>query len=101
MDIKKVIANSAYVFDEFATILKERKRPGCKLSDMDIDFICEQYKFCLLLWWDGAFSAARSINPTDRDFRYCMNNLSKLQYIMSYEIGLFSNPQGPSNALSR
>jgi hypothetical protein len=68
MDIKKVIANSAYVFDEFATILKEHKRPGCKLSDMDIDFICEQHKLCLLLW-DGAFSAARSINPTDRDFR--------------------------------
>jgi hypothetical protein len=49
MDIKTVIANSAYIFDEFATIQKDHKRPGCKLSDMDIDFICEQHKLCLLL----------------------------------------------------
>jgi hypothetical protein len=31
---------------------------------VDIDKLCQQHKECLLLW-DGAFSAARTINPTD------------------------------------
>jgi hypothetical protein len=56
MDIKKLIANSTYVFEEFATSLKEHKRDDCKLSDIDIKIICEKHKHCLLLW-DGAFSA--------------------------------------------
>jgi hypothetical protein len=42
-------------------LLKEEKREGC---EVDIDKLCQQHKECLLLW-DGAFSAARTINPTD------------------------------------
>lgn len=66
MDIKKVISNASYVFDEFAKILVEYKRPDCKVKDEVIKRICAEHKLSLLLW-DGAFSAARSINPTQED----------------------------------
>lgn len=51
MDINKLIANAPYVFDEFAKILKSehQQNPHCKLSDVEIDLICEQHKelyFC-------------------------------------------------------
>jgi len=68
MDIKKVIGNASFVFDEFAKILKDeaRKNNHCTLSDDDIDHICDQHKEVYLLW-DGAFSTARTINPTEDD----------------------------------
>ena len=66
MDVKKLVANASFVFDEFAKILKAKKRSECRLSDDDIDRLCEEHKQCLLLW-DGAFSLARGINPTDHD----------------------------------
>ena len=66
MDVKKLIANASFVFDEFASILKAKKKSDSKLSDEDIDRVCDEHKRCLLLW-DGAFSLARGINPTDRD----------------------------------
>ena len=70
MDIKKAIANAGFVFDEFAKICnKERARnKNCLSTDADIDNkICFDHKQVYLLW-DGAFSAARSINPSDEDF---------------------------------
>ncbi|EJK77868.1 hypothetical protein THAOC_00273 [Thalassiosira oceanica] len=64
-DIRKVIANASYVFDEFAKILKEdRKADG--LSETEIDKLCEDHKLTFLLW-DGAFSTARTIDPTEGD----------------------------------
>lgn len=66
MDIKKVISNATYVFDEFGKILVEYKRPDCKMKDEVIKPICEEHKLCLLLW-DSAFLAARSINPIRED----------------------------------
>ena len=54
-----------HVFDEFAKILKEgRKADG--LTEAEIDKLCEDHKVTLLLW-DGAFSTARTIDPTEDD----------------------------------
>ena len=60
------IVNATYVFDEFAKkILKEgRKADG--LTEAEIDKLCEDHKVTLLLW-DGAFSTARTIDPTEDD----------------------------------
>ena len=66
VDIKKIIANASYVFDEFTTILKANNRTG-NWNDTQIEELCEQHKRLFLLW-DGAFSAARTINPTEEDF---------------------------------
>jgi len=65
MDIKKVIANASFVFDEFAKILKAGKKED-SVSDDDIDEVCRQHKQLFVLW-DGAFAAARTINPTEED----------------------------------
>jgi len=64
-DIKKVMDNAFFVFDEFATILKAGSRNG-SLTPEKIDERCEEYKSAFLLW-DGAFSMARKIDPTAQD----------------------------------
>ena len=65
-DIKKVMNNATHLFDEFAKIFKEGKREGCPLSDEDIDAMCLHFKEVFVLW-DGAFSLARTINPTEEE----------------------------------
>jgi len=65
-DIQKVMNNAAYVFDEFATIFKEGKRPTCQLSDGDIEKLCLHFREVFVLW-DATFSVARTDNPTDDD----------------------------------
>ena len=65
-DIKKVMNNVSYLFDEFASILKSGKRSNCELSDGHIDTLCRHFQSVFLLW-DGAFSYARTINPTEND----------------------------------
>ena len=65
-DIKKVMNNVSYLFDEFASILKSGKRSNCELSDGHIDTLCLHFQSVFLLW-DGAFSYARTINPTEND----------------------------------
>ena len=66
MDIKKVIANCTHVFDSFATLLKSNKKEDSPLTNEDIETLCEQHKQLMLLW-DGAFAAARTIDPTEND----------------------------------
>jgi hypothetical protein len=39
-DIKKVISNPSHIFDQFAAIFKEGRRPDCMLTDADIDALC-------------------------------------------------------------
>ncbi len=39
-DIKKVMNNVSYLFDEFSSILKSRKRNNCELSNDNIDKLC-------------------------------------------------------------
>jgi hypothetical protein len=65
-DIRKVMTNACYVFDTFAAIFKGGKRPNCLLSDTHIDALCLQFREVFVLW-DGAFSLARTINPTEID----------------------------------
>ncbi len=66
-DIRKVMTNACYIFDTFATIFKAGKRPNCMLSDTkNINALCMQFREVFVLW-DGAFSLARTINPTEID----------------------------------
>jgi len=65
-DIKKVMNNSTYLFEEFASILKLGKRDDCEFSNDTIDTLCQHYHTVFLLW-DGAFASARKINPTPED----------------------------------
>jgi hypothetical protein len=65
-DIKKVMNNASHIFDQFAAICKEGKREDCLLTDADIDCMCLHFWEVYVLW-DGAFSLARTINPTDED----------------------------------
>ncbi len=65
-DIKKVMNNATYLFDTFAVIFKEGKREGCLLSDADINSMCLHFREVYVLW-DGAFSLARTVNPTNDD----------------------------------
>ena len=46
--------------------LRGGKREECLLADSDIDLMCLHFWEVYVLW-DGAFSLARIINPTDED----------------------------------
>jgi len=65
-DIKKVMDNASHIFDQFAAIFKEWKKKDCLLSDDDLDLLCLHFREAYVLW-DGAFSVARKIDPTDED----------------------------------
>ncbi len=67
-DIKKVMNNASYAFDELAVILKEGKRPGCILPDATLDTMCLHFRE-VLVHWDGAFLLARTINPMEADIK--------------------------------
>ena len=58
--------NASHILDQFATIFKEGKREECLLAYADIDSMCLHFWEVYVLW-DGAFSLARIINPTDED----------------------------------
>jgi hypothetical protein len=65
-DIKKVMNNASYIFDQFAAIFKEGKRKECLLVDADINLMCLHFWEVYVLW-NGAFLLARMINPTYED----------------------------------
>jgi len=65
-DIIKVMNNATYVFDKFAAIFTEGKRPDCVLTDTEINALCVHFREVFMLW-DGAFSLARTVNPTEED----------------------------------
>lgn len=58
--------NATYVFDKFAAIFTEGKRPDCVLMDTEINALCLHFREVFVLW-DGAFSLARTVNPTEED----------------------------------
>ena len=60
-DIKNVMNNVSYLFHEFSSILKSGKRSNCELSNDNIDKLCRHFQS------NGAFSYARTINPTAND----------------------------------
>jgi hypothetical protein len=53
-DIKKVMNNATYVFDQLALLSIEGKRPDCVLSDDDISTLCLHFREVFVLW-DGTF----------------------------------------------
>jgi hypothetical protein len=61
MDIKKVMNNATYFFDELAVIIKAGNRPGSILSDAHVEAPCLHFREVFVLW-DGAFSLARTVN---------------------------------------
>ena len=67
-DIKKVMNNSAHIFDELAVIMKEGKRPNSILSNADVDALCLHFWEVFVLW-DGAFSLARTVGPMQQDLK--------------------------------
>ena len=63
MDIKQIIANATFIFNEFKkTLLEDRKNDG--MSEEAIKKMCADHKTFHLLW-NGAFSLARMVDPSD------------------------------------
>jgi hypothetical protein len=60
--------NACHIFDTFLIIFKGGKRPNWVLSDADTNALCLQFREVFVLW-DGVFSLARTINPTDVDIK--------------------------------
>lgn len=65
-DIKKVMNNATYVFDQLALIFEDRKRSDCLLTNDDIKALCLHYREVFVLW-DASFSLARTIDPVEAD----------------------------------
>jgi hypothetical protein len=56
-DIKKVMNNATYFFDELAVIIKAGNRPGSVLSNVHVEALCLHFREVFVLW-DRAFSLA-------------------------------------------
>jgi hypothetical protein len=56
-DIKKVMNNATYFFDEFADIIKAGNMPGSILSDAHVEALCLNFRGVFVLW-DGEFLLA-------------------------------------------
>ena len=65
-DIKKVINNSAHIFDELAVIMKEGKRPNSILSNANVDALCLHFWEVFVLW-EEAFLLAQTVGPMEQD----------------------------------
>ena len=48
-DIKKVMNNATFTFEELAIIMKEGKRPDCILTDANIDALCLHFQGVFVL----------------------------------------------------
>ena len=65
-DIQKVMSNASEIFELFAELLKANKKENCSMSDKQIEDMCGQFaNLCVL--WDGAFSIASKVDPSDDD----------------------------------
>lgn len=67
-DIQKVMENASAIFAEFASILKANKRSDCVLCNEGIDALCARFSNLFVLW-DGAFSYASKLNPSEDDIQ--------------------------------
>jgi hypothetical protein len=65
-DIKKVMNNTTYVFDQFAFLFIEGKRPNCMLLDNDISTLCLHFREVFVLW-NGSLLLVRMVDPSDED----------------------------------
>ena len=68
-DIQKLMQNSGEIFSIFATILKENKKANCTFTLAQIDELCHRFGSTCVLW-DGAFSYASTINPSNEDIAW-------------------------------
>ncbi len=68
--------NATYFFDELAVIIKAGNRHGSVLSDVHVEALCLHFREVFVLW-DGAFSLARTVNPTEHD------TTTYLQYVQA------------------
>jgi hypothetical protein len=53
-DIKKLMNNATYFFEELAVIIKAGKRPSSVLSNTDVVALCLHFREVFVLW-DGEF----------------------------------------------
>jgi hypothetical protein len=56
-DIKKVMNNATYFFDELAVIIKAGNMPGSILSNLHVEALCLHFREVFVLW-DGEFLLA-------------------------------------------
>jgi hypothetical protein len=67
-DIKKVMKNATFIFEELTIIMKEGKRPNCILMDTNINGLCLHFQGVFVLW-DGASSLACTVGPMEDDIK--------------------------------
>ena len=65
-DIKKVMNNSAHIFDKLTVIMKEGKRPNSILSNANVNALRLHFREVFVLW-DGAFLLAQTVGPMEQD----------------------------------
>mmetsp|Transcript_22814 Transcript_22814/g.32611 ORF Transcript_22814/g.32611 Transcript_22814/m.32611 type:complete len:415 (+) Transcript_22814:104-1348(+) len=65
-DVQKLMSNAHEIFESFAEILTENMKEGCEYKKEEIEQVCKNYATLCILW-DGAFSYASKINPTEED----------------------------------
>ena len=65
-DMKKVMNNATYDFDQLASLFIEGKRLDCVLLDDDMSSLCLHFRKVFVLW-NGTFLLARMIDPTNED----------------------------------
>ena len=65
-DVQKLMSNAHEIFESFAQILTENMKEGCAYNKEDIKQVCKNYATLCILW-DGAFSYASKIDPTEED----------------------------------
>ena len=64
-DIQIVMENASDIFSKFAVVLKSKKRND-GMDDTEIDSLCLRCADLSVLW-DGAFSYASKLDPTNED----------------------------------
>ncbi|KAL7525693.1 hypothetical protein ACHAXR_001117, partial [Thalassiosira sp. AJA248-18] len=65
-DIQKFMSNAAEIFSLFAGILKANAKPDSPYTHPKIDDLCSTFSNLFVLW-DGAFSFASRIDPSEDD----------------------------------
>jgi hypothetical protein len=97
-DIKKVMNNSAHIFDKLTVIMKEGKRPNSILSNVNVNALRLHFWEVFVLW-DGAFLLAQTVGPMEQDtktYLICIGDGAWQQCTR-----LHRHPQGSHDAQAR
>jgi hypothetical protein len=67
-DCQEMMSNADVIFKQFAEILKDpsNRRSDCALNNDELDLLFQQFAELSMLW-DGAFSYASKIDPSEED----------------------------------